>query len=83
MSDEICIRITKSDRSTGRVQVTGTLSKPHRSARGLKMVPLRTSQATMKSPYVSELTPGLLAAIWDAVRAVTAGFYEDEMLPWD
>lgn len=82
MSDEICIRITRSNGSSGRLSVTATISKPHRSARGVKMVPLKTITARMPSPYVSELTPGLLAAMWDAIRAVAAGFYDNEELPF-
>lgn len=83
MSEEICIRITKVSGRSGRLSVTATLSAPHASRRGMKMVPLQTKQATMASPYVTGLTPGLVAAMWDAIRAVAAGFYDNEPLPWD
>lgn len=82
MSDEICIRITRVSGGSGRLAVTASLSKPHASRRGIKMVPLTTRTARMASPYVTELTPGLLAAMWDAIRAVAAGYYDNQELPW-
>lgn len=83
MQEEICIRITPVRSSGGDLNLTATLSRAHRGTRGLKMVPLQTRTKRIKSPYVTALTPGLLAAMADALQAVAAGFYEDEYLPFE
>lgn len=82
MSEEIVLRISKH-RGSDRWSLTATVSNPHRGARGLKMVPVKTITRSLHNRYASALTPKLLAALVQAVELVAAGYYEDVELPFD
>lgn len=76
----IDMRITL--RNQGKLSMVIDLGAEHRERGRFRRVGLRTITRQINSPYVSGLTPGLLAAIAEAVTAVAAGFYENEELPF-
>lgn len=72
---DIVIRVQQN--ASGSWSLTATLSRPHRGGRGIRWVPMRTVTRTLKHPYASELTEGILTEWVTAMTLVAAGFYED------
>lgn len=78
---EIVIRVTRT--GAMKWQLTASLCMPHGSARGRKMVPLKTMTRTLPNRYASELTEALLTEWVTALSLVAAGWYETPPLPFE
>lgn len=83
MSDRksIVIRIDETHHSSTSVRLQGDLLSPHKSARGVKMLSMKTFTRTLDRQFCDQLTPELMRELCEAVGLVLRNWYQDVELP--
>lgn len=78
----IVIRVDETHHSSTSVRLQADLLSPHRGARGVKMISMKTFTWTLDRSFSDTLTPELMKELGQAIALVLKNWYETSELPF-